>query len=178
MESLLEINQQLNALGYTLEAFSHADENALYDIFRNVVDSGSQFPYGWNTLQEFRSQFLGKRSNVYVCHSSDNEVIGGFYIKPNFPHRSILIANAAYMVHEAYRGHGIGTLMIKASLHIAKELGFQAMQFNLVFSKNIPAINLYQKLGFDIIGTIPEVIQNTDGSWQEGYIMYRKLENL
>ena len=177
MESLLGIYKQLKELGYTLEPFSQDDENQLYDIFRSVVDSGCQFPYECNSMEEFHRQFLGPQSHVYVCHSSANEVAGGFYIRSNFPGRSSHIANATYMVRDTYRSQGIGTLLIKGSLYIAKDLGFQAMQFNMVLSQNIAATKLYQKLGFNIIGTIPQAVRNADGSYQEGFIMYRKLED-
>jgi ribosomal protein S18 acetylase RimI-like enzyme len=177
MESLLKVTKQLNDLGYTLEPFRPEDENHLYDIFRDVVDSGCQFPYECNSRQEFHRQFLDPQSHVYVCHSPTNEVVGGFYIRSNFPGRSSHIANAAYMVRDTYRSQGIGNLLIKASLYIAKDLGFQAMQFNMVLSQNIIATQLYLKLGFNIIGTIPEGIRNPDGSYQDGYIMYRKLDD-
>ena len=68
--------------------------------------------------------------------------------------------------------------MIKASLHFAKNRGFRAMQFNMVLSQNNRAIQLYQKLGFSIVGTIPDAIHHDDGSFQDGYVMYRNLEDL
>ncbi len=175
-KSLVEIHKQLAQLGFILKPFSQEDENCLYNIFRDVVDTGSQFPYECNSLQEFYRQFLAPTSHIYVCHSiSTNEVVGGFYIKSNFPGRSSHIANAAYMVRETDRGKGIGTLLIKASLCIAKELGFRAMQFNMVLSQNIGATKLYQKLGFNIIGTISEAVRNPDRSYQDGYILYTSL---
>jgi DNA-binding MarR family transcriptional regulator/GNAT superfamily N-acetyltransferase len=173
--SLLEIQNLLTRRGLTLKPFSQEDETFLYDIFRDVVDSGSQFPYECNSVQEFYRQFLAPTSHVYVCHSSTKEVVGGFYIRSNFSGRCSHIANAAYMIKSPYRGQGIGTLLVNASLEIAKDLGFQAMQFNMVLSQNVIATNLYQKLGFNIIGTIPQAIRNPDGSYQEGYILYRKL---
>jgi len=174
-KNLLEIHNQLTQLGFTLKPFSQEDENCLYEIFRDVVDSGTQFPYECNSVQEFYRQFFAPTSHVYVCHSSTKEVIGGFYIRSNFSGRSNHIANAAYMIKSPYRGRGIGTLLVNASLEIAKDLGFQSMQFNMVLSQNIAAIRLYQKLGFNIIGTIPQAIRNPDGSYQEGHILYREL---
>jgi ribosomal protein S18 acetylase RimI-like enzyme len=174
-DSLSEIIKQLNRLGCTLKMFTQEDEKCLYDIFRDVVDSGSQFPYECSSTQEFHRQFLHPQSRVYVCHSSSGEVIGGFYIRSNFPGRSAHIANAAYMVRSTHRGQGIGTLLVKASLYLAKDLGFQAMQFNMVLSRNTIAIKLYEKLGFATIGSIPEAVRNPDGSYQDGYVMYRKL---
>ncbi len=175
-DNLIEIHNRLDQLGFKLRLFSQEDESSLYGIFKEVVDSGSEFPYECNSIQEFYRQFLSPKSHVYVCRSSANEVVGGFYIRSNFSGRSSHIANAAYMIKSGYRGQGIGTLLINASLKIAKNLGYDAMQFNMVLSQNTGATRLYQKLGFNIIGAIPLAIRNPDGSYQEGYILHRKLE--
>lgn len=174
---LLAIYKELEKSGYNLEPLRQEDENSLYEIFREVVDSGSQFPYEHSSNQEFQRQFIDAQSHVYVCHSSSGEVVGGFYIRSNFSGRSNHIANAAYMVRGSHRGQGIGTLLVKASLHIAKDLGFKSMQFNMVFSENTVATKLYKKLGFKVIGTIPQGIRNPDGSYQDGYIMSINLDD-
>jgi L-amino acid N-acyltransferase YncA len=175
-ESLPQIHEQLAQLGYSLKPFSQEDEGGLYEIFQEVVDSGTQFPYECSSLQEFHRQFFAPLSHVYVCHSSNNEVVGGFYIRSNFSGRSSHIANAAYMIRWTHRGQGVGTLLAAASLEIAKNLGFQAMQFNMVLTQNIIALKLYEKLGFNIVGTLSKAVRNPDGSYQDGCIMYRKLD--
>jgi len=175
IESLSEIFIRLKQMGHLLRLFNASDEEGLYQIFREVVDSGSQFPYECSSIDEFHRQFFTPQGQVYVCHTLDGEVIGGFYLRPNFSGRSSHIANAAYMIRGTYRGKGVGSLLIKASLNFAKDLGFQGMQFNMVLSQNKLAVKLYQKLGFDIVGTLPEAVRNPDGSRQDGYVMYRKL---
>lgn len=177
MENLLDIYKQLEQLGYRLAPYKEEDEEALYPLFRAVVQTGQQFPYECDSKKEFHRQFLSPLCTTFVCHSLAGEVVGGFYIKPNFPGRARHVSNAAYMVKETCRGQGIGTLLVKASLHLAKDLGFMAMQFNMVFSQN-PAIKLYQRLGFHIVGSIPNAIRNPDSSYQDGYVMYRELKDL
>ncbi len=171
------LEQKIHVGDTTFRPFRQEDESPLYEIFREVVESGCQFPYESSSLLEFHRQFLDPNSHVYACHSSTGEILGGFSLRPNFSGRSGHIANAAYMIRSSSRGQGIGTELVKASLDIAKGLGFKAMQFNLVLSQNIIAINLYQKLGFKIIGTIPQAIRNPDGSYQEAHIMHRKLDS-
>lgn len=160
-----------------LGLFRQEDEYPLYEIFKNVVDSGKEFPYASNSIQEFHRHFFAPRSQVYVCRSLQGEVVGGFYLRPNFSGRCSHIANAAYMVKESHRRQGIGTLLIQASLELAKSLGFQSMQFNMVLSQNQIAVQLYEKLGFQIIGTLPQAIRNPDGSYQDGYIFFRTFNN-
>lgn len=178
IESWAEISNRLKQKGYTLDPFAGKDEENLYEIFREVVDSGSQFPYECNSFEEFHRQFFTPQGQVYVCHSLDGEVVGGFYLKANFSGRSNHIANAAYMMRSTYRGKGVGSLLVKASLHLAKDLGLQAMQFNMVLSQNALAVKLYEKLGFNIVGIIPQAVRNPDGSYQDGYVMHRKLDDL
>lgn len=178
IESLPEIFNRLSQMDYTLNLFNQKDEEALYEIFQEVVNSGSQFPYECSSLEEFHRQFFIPKGQVYVCHSLDGIVIGGFYLRANYSGRSSHIANAAYMIRHTYRGKGLGSLLIKASLHFAKDLGFQAMQFNMVLSQNALAIKLYERLGFSIVGVIPQAVRNPSGNFQDGYVMHRKIDNL
>lgn len=178
MESLLDIYKQLNEKGYILEPFNKNDDIPLYEIYCEVVDSGSQFPYECNSIEEFHRQFFGPQSRVFVCRSSDNVVVGGFYIKTNYSGRSNHIANAAFMMRRTHQGQGIGKLLVMASLYLAKDLGFRDMQFNMVLSQNILAVKLYQKLGFTIVGVIPGAVRNPNSSFQDGYVMHRSLYDL
>lgn len=178
IDSLDEISKRLHQMGYALDLFDKRDEEELYEIFRDVVDSGSQFPYECSSREEFRRQFFTPGGKVFVCHALDGKVVGGYYLKANHSGRSNHIANAAYMMHSAYRGKGVGSLLVKASLHHAKHLGLAAMQFNMVLSQNKLAIKLYERLGFHIAGTIPQAVRNPDGSFQDGYVMHRKLDDL
>jgi len=176
-KNLSEVIGQLSQKGFSLTPCKQEDENSLYEIFKKVVDSGVEFPYECNSIQEFHRHFFATQSKVYVCRSSNGEVVGGFYIRPNFSGRASHIANAAYMLKETHRGQGLGTLLVKASLEIAFSLGFKAMQFNMVLSQNIIALKLYEKLGFKIIGTLPKGIRNSDGSYQDAYVIFRDLTN-
>lgn len=178
IESLPEISSRLSQLGFTLDLFDEKDEEGLYEIFQEVVDSGYQFPYECSSIEEFHRHFFTPQGQVYVCHSLRGEVVGGFYLKANYSGRSSHIANAAYMIRNTYRNKGVGSLLIKASLHLAKDLGLHAMQFNMVLSQNKLAVKLYARLGFKVVGTIPQAVRNPDGSFQDGYVMHRKLDNL
>ncbi len=178
VESLKEVHNLLHQFGCKLKAYKLKDDEELFAIFQEVVDTGCQFPYESSSREEFQTQFFGSTSQVYVCRSPQGHVIGGFYLKPNYSGRSGHIANAAYMIKSTHRRLGIGTLLINASLHIARSLGFVAMQFNRVLSENAGAIKLYEKLGFEIVGTIPNAIRNADGSFQDAYTMYRRIDNL
>ena len=57
----------------------------------------------------------------------------------------------------------------------AKRLGYRAMQFNIVVKTNERAIRLWQKLGFEIKGEIPEAFNHSKEGYVDGLVMWRKL---
>ena len=88
-------------------------------------------------------------------------LVGAYYIKPNFVGRAAHIANAGFFVLSPYRGTGVGRALVEHSLHEARRLGFDAMQFNLVFESN-QARSLYDRLGFKEVGRIPDAVEGED----------------
>ena len=88
-------------------------------------------------------------------------VAGSYYLKPNFPGRAAHIANAGYFATPPVRGQGVGTALVEDSLAQARVLGFDALQFNLVFASN-PACRLYERMGFQAVGRIPEAVDGED----------------
>jgi ribosomal protein S18 acetylase RimI-like enzyme len=65
--------------------------------------------------------------------------------------------------------------MCRFSLVEAKRLGFRAMQFNCVISTNTTAVRIWQKCGFDIIGTLPRAYQHAQLGLVDAYVMYQWL---
>jgi ribosomal protein S18 acetylase RimI-like enzyme len=65
-------------------------------------------------------------------------------------------------------------MMCEHSQEAASQQGFLAMQFNFVVSTNTGAVRLWEKLGFSIVGRIPEAFQSTDG-YVDAFIMHKQL---
>jgi len=101
--------------------------------------------------------------------------VGTFFIKANQPDLGSHVANAGYMVHPDFRGKGIAEAMCRFSMQEAKLLGFKAMQFNIVMATNVGAIRLWQKCGFEIIGTLPKVFQHQVLGLTDALVMYQWL---
>ena len=57
----------------------------------------------------------------------------------------------------------------------ARARGFLAMQFNIVVSTNERAVRLWQFMGFEIIGRIPQAFRHPTAGLVEAYVMYRTL---
>src|SRR3989338_10015142 len=168
-------NNELSSKGFSFDFCTDSERKELYELFLEIIKEGDSYPH---TLQYSFDDFLGyffpKGSKVLICKKG-KEIAGGFYLKTNFAGNSSHIANCGYIVGKEYRGQKIGFHLGKCSIDIAKEMGYRGIIFNLVFKENKPAVNLWQKLGFKIIGTIPNAIKKSDGNFQDGYIMFINL---
>jgi ribosomal protein S18 acetylase RimI-like enzyme len=49
------------------------------------------------------------------------------------------------------------------------------MQFNYVISTNTAAIQLWQDLGFKIVGTLPDAFRHPEKGYVDVYVMYQSL---
>ena len=65
--------------------------------------------------------------------------------------------------------------MVSYSLREAKSKGFKAMQFNRIVSTNTPAVKLYQKMRFKIVGTLPKAFNHMQLGYVDAYVMHRFL---
>jgi GNAT superfamily N-acetyltransferase len=137
------------------------DHDALYDVFSQIVALGEGFPQSSPvSREEFDDYWLSHSSAVHVV-VSDGLIVGGYYVKPNFVGRAAHIANAGYFVLPSHRGRGLGRRVVEHSMEEARRLGFDALQFNLVFESN-PARQMYRDMGFDEIGRVPAAVDGED----------------
>jgi ribosomal protein S18 acetylase RimI-like enzyme len=151
------------------------DFDQIWLIIKEVISRGDSFTFYPDTSKEtILDYWCGRDKHTYVA--IDNDIIAGsFIIKDNQPGLGSHIANAAYAVSEKASGKGVGKTMGAYSLQEAKRLGYQAMQFNIVVKSNTRAVKLWQNLGFDIIGEIPDAFNHKAHGMTNAYIMYRKL---
>ena len=99
-----------------------------------------------------------------------------YFIKPNQVDLGNHIANCGYMVNPKHQRHGTGTLLCEHSINFAKEKGYLGIQFNIVVSTNKTAVKLWQKFGFEIVGTTPNGFRHRDLGLVDTYIMFKDLQ--
>jgi ribosomal protein S18 acetylase RimI-like enzyme len=68
-------------------------------------------------------------------------------------------------VHKHFRSMGIGTKLIEQTIGKAKEKGLERIELE-VFASNIPAIKLYEKIGFVMEG-VKKKARKLDGSYDD-----------
>ena len=107
--------------------------------------------------------------------SNSAQVVGAFYLKPNFPGRCSHIGNAGFIVAPQMRGQGLGRLMGEVMLDVARDRGYRAVMYNLVFETNVPSLKLWQSLGFHEIGRVPQAAYLPDGRYVDAVMLYKSL---
>lgn len=150
-----------------IRAFRQEDLPQMMEIWNEVVHDGVAFPQTEPLASEEEAlRFFGGQSFTGVLEA-EGAVCGLYILHPNNVGRCGHIANASYAVASGCRGQKAGEALVRHSLQKAGELGFRIMQFNAVVSSNAPAIHLYEKLGFQRLGTIPGGFLMKDGSYSD-----------
>ena len=129
-----------------------SNQGRIHSIFNEIVSQGTTYPQEQELSLE---QFLTYFSTAFVL-VLDSIPIGAFYVKPNFPGRCSHICNGGFIVDQAYRNLGVGTCLAKCFIKYAPRLGYKAAMFNLVFATNEASVNLWKKVGFQVIGKLPK----------------------
>ncbi|PHM08142.1 GNAT family N-acetyltransferase [Nostoc sp. 'Peltigera malacea cyanobiont' DB3992] len=170
-----------NGILVELDYMHPQEEEAVRALLNLVIVEGKTYPQKQPlSPTEFLAYWLSKdafvvRTSVVDPTHKPKEILGAFYLKPNFPGRCSHICNAGFIVQPGLRGQGLGRFMGEAMLSIAANLGYEAVMFNLVFETNIPSITLWQSLGFEIIGRIPGAAKLENGQVVDALILYHTL---
>ncbi|KAL7547291.1 hypothetical protein ACHAWF_010621 [Thalassiosira exigua] len=109
-----------------------------------VIREGRSWPFeeDFSSVEDWRGYFLSHTAFVVRAldngmdaakrnSSSQGEILGCFYIKPNFP-----------------------GLMGNIFLRAARDLGYKSSYFNLVFKSNGGSVKLWESLGFQRVATL------------------------
>lgn len=170
-----------NGILVELDYMNPQEQEVVRALLNVVIVEGKTYPQKQPLSQaEFSAYWLSKdafvvRTSVVNPTHKPKEILGAFYLKPNFPGRCSHICNAGFIVQPGLRGQGIGRFMGEAMLLIAANLGYEGVMFNLVFETNIPSITLWQSLGFEIIGRILAAAKLDNGQVVDALMMYHTL---
>ncbi|HVQ56349.1 MAG TPA: GNAT family N-acetyltransferase [Pyrinomonadaceae bacterium] len=152
-----------------------SDKPPVWRIIEAVIATGDTYVFDPGTPEdEMIAYWFSPEKHIYVA-DEDGEILGTYWLKANQPGLGSHVGNGAYMVSPNAKGKGIGRMMAEHSIGEARRLGFTAMQFNFVVKSNDVAVKLWQSVGFEIIGEIPEAFNHKQNGLTNAYIMYRKL---
>jgi ribosomal protein S18 acetylase RimI-like enzyme len=151
------------------------DFDGIWPIFREIAAAGDTYAYARDTTRDeaFRLWMQAPRA-TYVCEE-DGRTLGSYYLKTNQAGPGDHVCNCGYMVSSEARGRGLATAMCEHSQGIARQLGYQAMQFNFVASSNEGAVRLWKKLGFAEAGRLPGAFRHPSLGFVDALVMYKWL---
>lgn len=153
------------------------DVPRMREIWNEVVEAGNAFPQfdGLSDDEEAAGFFAGQ-TRTAVAESDEGEIVGLYILHPNNVGRCAHTANASYAVSSRHRGRGIGRVLVQDSLDSLATCGFRGLQFNAVVASNIHAIRLYESLGFQRIGVIPDGFVNGENVFEDMIIFYHPAD--
>lgn len=152
------------------------DFDNIWSIFLPIVRAGTTYAYDTSTTkQQAEELWMNYPRKTYVAEEQ-GEVMGTYFIKTNQDGPGAHVCNCGYMVGEQARGRGLATAMCEHSQKEAIALGYRAMQYNFVASTNAGAVRLWKKLGFDIVGTLPEAFNHPEAGYVDAYVMFKTLD--
>ncbi len=145
-------------------------------IWNEIVEEGNAFPQEELLTVQTGAEFFASQTYSAVAVNSETEEVCGLYIlHPNNVGRCAHICNASYAVSSDFRGQHIGEKLVLDCMMQGKLHGFKILQFNAVVVTNIHARHLYERLGFVLLGTIPQGFRMKDGHYEDICPYYREL---
>lgn len=159
-----------------IRLFEEGDWAATWRILKPVFRAGETYAFSPEiTEEEAHNTWIEVPAATFVAVDKNNDIVGTYYLKKNQPGLGSHICNCGYIVAEETRGQGIASAMCEHSQREAISRGFRAMQYNLVASSNVGAVRLWKKLGFEVIGTVPEAFHHHRLGYVDAYVMYKRL---
>ena len=159
-----------------IRPYAAADWPELLPILRTAIAGGDTFTWAPDCPDaEIHDAWIEHPHATYVACSTDGCILGCYFIKANQPGLGAHVANAGYCVAPAARGQGVAAAMCEHSQTAAAEAGFRSMQFNIVVATNAPAVHLWQKLGFAIVGRLPGAFRHRERGFVDAFVMFKQL---
>jgi GNAT superfamily N-acetyltransferase len=159
-----------------IRTFVEADWREVWPIVREVVRAADTFAYDpAMTEAQARAAWLEAAPGLTVVALDGERILGTAKMGPNRPGPGSHVATASFMVAADARGRGVATALCRFALDWAREQGFAGMQFNAVVETNHAAVEIYKRLGFTIIGTVPGAFAHPTEGRVGLHVMYREL---
>lgn len=151
------------------------DFDSIWHIFQEVVKDADTYPYPPDiSLDEARKLWFANNARVYIGYL-DGVPVATRYICENKTGLGSHVANTGVMIDRNYRGRGLGKEMNDFAITKTRELGYKAIQLNLVVASNEASIKICQQNGFEIVGTLPGAFYYKQSEYVDAYVMYKRL---
>jgi GNAT superfamily N-acetyltransferase len=148
----------------------------IYPFFARIVADGETYAYPEGlTAAAAEPLWMEQPPGLTVVAEADGAIHGSAKMGPNRPGRGAHVSTASFMVDPARRGAGVGRALGRYAVDWARSTGYHGMQFNAVVETNLVAVRLWQSLGFEVIGTVPEAFDHPKHGLVGLHVMYQRL---
>jgi GNAT superfamily N-acetyltransferase len=159
-----------------IREFDEADWPQVWPIVREVIRAADTYTYdpAMTPEQAYDVWVEGPPGRTVVA-IEDGRVLATAHMSANRPGPGSHVATASFMVAADGRGQGIGGALVRDALDWARAQGFAGMQFNAVAASNTSAVELYERHGFTIVGTVPGAFEHPTLGRIGLHVMYVEL---
>jgi RimJ/RimL family protein N-acetyltransferase len=119
----------------------------------NLSFGAEGLPFSFESEAAYLAQMQDSRDDIMLIAKEDGRIVGTCDLH-RLPRRMSHRGEISVSVLRAYWNRGIGTQLMGHILDIARDNGFGVIDLQ-VRSDNAAAIRLYEKYGFEKIGTHP-----------------------
>ncbi|MBF1005105.1 MAG: GNAT family N-acetyltransferase [Lachnospiraceae bacterium] len=155
------------------------------DLIRYLKTTSAETPYLIREPEEITMTDTKERQLIQAKIDADRELMLVAFLDGKHVGNCSLMSIAPYKrykhrcevaiaLYKEYCGCGIGKAMLQIILDVAKKVGYEQAELEVV-AENEDAIHLYEKLGFEKYGTFPDNMKFADGSYMDAYWMMKKL---
>src|SRR5271154_2341704 len=158
-----------------IRATVQSDANAIWAILEPTIRAGETYTLPLDTSRgDALAYWLSPDHEVFLAEESES-VLGTYFLRANQRGGGSHVCNCGYVTAPNATGRGIARAMCAHSLERARERGFLAMQFNFVISSNERAIRLWESLGFNTVGRLPQAFRHPTRGLVDTLVMHRFL---
>lgn len=155
---------------------TEADWPAIWPFFDEIVQAQETYAYPLDlTSDAARELWTMKPPGLTVVLEEGGTILGSATMGPNRPGPGSHIGTGSFMVDSAARGKGVGRQLGEHVVQWHREQGYHGIQFNAVVETNTAAVRLWQALGFEIVGTVPEAFRSQKHGLVGLHVMYLPL---
>lgn len=166
----------VNQAAAEIRPFDESDWPELWRLLARTFAAGDTYAFAPDiTEAEAHQAWIDLPRASFIARDANGHLLGTYFLKPNQPGLGAHVCNCGYIVDAASRGQGVAAAMCEHSQRQAVAMGFRAMQFNLVVATNTRAIELWRRLGFAVVGTLPGAFRQLDRGYVDALIMYKTL---
>lgn len=151
------------------------DASSICRIIGPTIHAGETYALDRDiTEADAVAYWLGDDREAFVAEE-DGEIVGTYFIRANQAGGGKHICNCGYMTSVTATGRGVARAMCQHSLEYARQRGFRGMQFNFVVSANRRAVALWESLGFEIVGRLPQAFHHPTLGYVDALVMFRPV---